>query len=167
MSLSRTRARRAGTLPEAVIRDRGEEQRCGESRQHTDEPGADQRAERGQQEPIAGQVVAAEPEVVPCREALIGEELRAEELRGVVRAVRLNDQVGGAESSRHQPRLAVATERDSSGQVVAGRKDQTAGRVRARERAARAARTATSRPAAPSIQKWLAVTTTTQKTSTG
>src|ERR671922_146850 len=52
-------------------------------------------------------------------------------------------------------------------EVAVGRKDQTVGRARARERAASAARLATSRPAAPSIQKWLAVTTTTQKTSTG
>src|SRR5262245_20863375 len=112
-------------------------------------------------------MVSAEPEVVPEREPLAPEQIRAEHLGGVVGAVGMQDQVDGAQGSRHQPRLAVATERDSCAQVVAGRKDQTAGRARARERAASAARAATSRPAAPSIQKWLAVTTTTQKTSTG
>jgi hypothetical protein len=82
------------------------------------------------------------------------EEARAIYLRSVVRAVRLCDQLGDAESGRYQPGLAIATERDSCAQVVAGRKDQTAGRTRARTVAAVTADSAaTSRPKAPSIQK--------------
>ena len=137
-------------------------------RQNADQPRPDQGAQERQQDPVARQVVAAEPEVVPGDQALVREQARAKHLGGVVRAVGLDDQVRDAEGSRDQPRLAVAAERLSRAQAVAGRQDQTAGRTRARIcMAVTADSAATSRPKAPSTQKWFAVTITTQNTRTG
>jgi hypothetical protein len=81
------------SIAKALIGDRGEEQGGDERRQHAHQSRSDQRPERRQQQAVAGQVMTAEPEVVPGREPLIGEQARAKDLRGMVGAVRLDDQV--------------------------------------------------------------------------
>ena len=143
-----------GALSEAPVRDRGEEQcRCN-GRQNPHQPWPDQAPEDGQQNAVAGQMVAAEPAVVPGDETLVREQVRPIDLGGVIGAVGLDDQIRHAEGGGHQARLAIAPEHVSGAQAVAGRQDQAAGRTRARTcRAVTADSAATSRPKAPSTQK--------------